>query len=514
MFQYDCIIVGSGIAALATAAEICEKMSVLVITKGSIRDSNSSLAQGGVAATISKRDHWKAHFEDTCYAGRFHNLPEAVELLVQQGKLDIEQLIQNGMTFDKDANGHIHLGMEGAHQQPRILHAGGDATGRKLIQFFIERVNKNVTIMEHTMVTDIHVVDNRALGVWISGENQQERYISGKHIVLATGGCGAIFDVTSNSPFVTGDGLAMAYRAGASLVDLEFTQFHPTLLYIEGTCKGLVSEAVRGEGAVLVDDEGRRIMKGVHPLEDLAPRDVVARTIQKVRADGREVYLDISMISQFSERFPTITKLVSNAGLSLDRKKIPVAPGMHFLMGGIRTDLFGRTSVERLYAVGEVACTGVHGANRLASNSLLEGLVFAKQLANVLRQPTRDSNEKFKENNTYVMKTLHLPKKMEIQQIMSRYVGIERDETGLRKALHFFEQYVNQTSFFQCNVKRFTKEEVELLNMVTVGWLITKAALKRTESRGGHFRTDYPNEVSHWLQKRIPSSLKQQLEVS
>ncbi|WP_243290684.1 L-aspartate oxidase [Bacillus sp. FJAT-47783] len=512
MSHYDCIIIGSGIAALAVASQLCEKLNVLVLTKGAIRTSNSSLAQGGVAAAIRKDDHWTYHYEDTRYAGCFHNSHDAVELLVQKAQHEMEMLIEQGMNFDTNEQGELQYGMEGAHQKPRIIHAGGDATGKELINFYIQKVNEKVTMIEHVMVTDIAIDTNRAIGVWAKHRDDHDAVLyKGAHIVLATGGCGALFEVTSNSSIMTGDGLAMAYRAGARLIDLEFTQFHPTMLYVNGVCKGLVSEAVRGEGATLVDENGRPIMEGVHLLKDLAPRDIVARTMQFERLKGHHVYLNISSIQSFKSRFPTITNLCLREGIDLESGLIPVAPGMHFLMGGVETDLFGRTTVDRLYAVGEVACTGVHGANRLASNSLLEGIVFGRQLASIIENGTLD-----RKNSTLIQSgatRFALPSKKEIQSIMTTYVGIERTETGLKHALSFFEQFVSEPTFFTNNVNVFTKKEVEIVNMLTIGWLMTKSALKRTESRGGHFRCDYPTENEVWRQQRISFSRREQIGV-
>lgn len=505
MSHYDVIIVGSGIAALTVASELCEKMNILIITKGKKQNSNSSMAQGGIAAAIQSDDHWKLHYEDTLYAGNFHNIENAVKVLVENGAQAIYDLKNGGMEFDVNENDEFLFGREGAHQKHRIIHAGGDATGQKLVEHLLTKINQNVTILEHHMALDIEVENNRAIGVWVKTKQNETMFYSGSHVILATGGCGALYEVTSNSLYVTGDGLAMAYRAGCNLVDMEFTQFHPTMLNVNGSCKGLISEAVRGEGAVLLDEEGRRIMDGVHPLLELAPRDVVARVIQYERLNGHEIYLDITNIKDFQKRFPTITKLCQNNGIDLVKGKIPVAPGMHFLMGGIETDLLGRTSVERLYAVGEVACTGVHGANRLASNSLLEGLVFGKRLANFLKnQPIYDV---YSTKNLSINKkndsNISLPLKKEIQKVMTTYVGITRSHEGLEYSINWFAQFMHHSSFFNINVNNFTIDEIELINMVTVGWLIAQAAIKRTESRGGHYRIDFPQENDLWRKKRI-----------
>jgi len=504
MSHYDVIIVGSGIAALTVASELCEKMNILIITKGKKQNSNSSLAQGGIAAAVQEDDHWKLHYEDTLYAGNFHNIENAVQVLVENGANTIYELSKSGMEFDVNENGEFLLGREGAHQKDRIIHAGGDATGQRLIKHLLKKINEKVTVLEHHMAFDIEVEYNRAIGVWVKSKDNKTKFYTGTHIILATGGCGALYEVTSNSPLVTGDGLAMAYRAGCHLVDMEFTQFHPTMLYVNGVCRGLISEAVRGEGAILIDENGRRIMEGVHPLLELAPRDVVARAIQYERLQGHEIYLDITKIQHFSKRFPTITKLCQDNGIHLEKGKIPVAPGMHFLMGGIETDLLGRTSVEQLYVVGEAACTGVHGANRLASNSLLEGLVFGKRLANHLKHlPSQTYHKPRKISIKQNTINFSLPTKDEIQKVMTSHVGITRSDEGLRKSINWFEQYINNSTFFNINVNYFTINEMERLNMVTVGWIIARAASERKESRGGHYRIDFPHESELWRQKRI-----------
>lgn len=506
MTQYDVIIVGSGISALTVASQLCEKMNILMITKGLKQQSNSSLAQGGIAAAIGKGDHWKFHFEDTLYAGCFHNTEKAAKELVQSGEEVISSLQQNGMEFDVNDYGELLLGREGAHRKKRIIHAGGDATGKRLIEHFLTRLNERVTLLENHMVFDIEVVNNRAIGVWVKTKENEIIFYSGAHIILATGGCGALYEVTSNSSLMTGDGLAMAYRAGATLIDMEFIQFHPTMLYIDDACKGLISEAVRGEGAFLIDENGRRIMENAQPFMDLAPRDVVARVMQQEINHGHHIFLDISNIQQFRKRFPTITRLCEENGIDVEKGRIPVAPGMHFLMGGIETDLFGRTSIERLYAVGETACTGVHGANRLASNSLLEGLVFGKRLASYISEQPLDVMMTNAEKR-FVNEKITLPSKREIQEMMMTYVGITRSNEGLSFALHYFEQFLKTPSFFTINVNDFTIEDLECMNMITVGWLIAKAAFMRKESRGGHYRIDFPKENDRWKQKRIRLSI-------
>ncbi|MFS1517759.1 L-aspartate oxidase [Bacillus sp. SCS-151] len=505
MPKVDVIIIGSGISALVAAERLCKHKNVIVITKSTKHDNNSSLAQGGVACVVDENDHWMAHYYDTVIAGRNHNNEHSVKLLVQQGPFYIQQLIENGMQFDRSASNHLQLGKEGAHRASRILHAGGDATGRRLMTYLHNRIKDKVTIIEDEMAIDLLVTNDVCTGVITRDSKGQTTKYYAVHTVLATGGCGGMYSRTSNNDSVTGDGLAMAFRAGAQLVDLEFIQFHPTMLYADGIVGGLVSEAVRGEGAKLVTKEGRKIMEGVHELGDLAPRDVVSRVIYSEMNKGEEIFLDISTIDNFNKRFPTITKLCQEQQIDLNDKFIPVVPGAHFLMGGIRTDHQGKTSIKGLYAVGETACTGVHGANRLASNSLLEGIVFSQLLSDYILQ----SNLNFKNINHLKKRdqigqySTDLPTKQQIQAVMMQNVGIVRDENSLFDAKTWFEQYLMNDKKY-VDLSQLTNEQVTIINMVTVGWLISSSALLRTESRGGHYRTDYPSEDDlGWLGEEI-----------
>lgn len=504
----DVVIIGSGIAALVAADRLSYHKNVIIITKSKKENSNSSRAQGGVAAAISHNDHWSNHFSDTMVAGNFHNDEEAVETLVQRGSELLRALIDKGMTFDKDARGRIVLGQEGAHGMRRILHAGGDATGKALVDFMLNRLRSNpkVKIIEKMLVVDLLVEENRCFGIKVKTNSGRTETIYSRDTILAAGGSGGLYSFTSNDPTVTGDGISLAYRAGANLVDLEFVQFHPTLLYVNGEVKGLISEAVRGEGAVLITKCGNRLMRSVHPQEDLAPRDVVAREINRAVLNGEQIFLDISMIKDFKKRFPTITKLCEENGINLAAGRIPVVPGAHFHMGGVEVNQQGQTSVEHLYAIGEVACTGVHGANRLASNSLLEGIVFATELAEHLafeqsgdfEIPTIQSEDK-------TSKELHLPEKEEIKAVMMKYVGIVRDETSLQTAIEWLEQYLPADKKLDSDA--LTHEQIGVYNMLQAAWLIATSALMRKESRGGHYRSDFPEEETDWTKKKIVRKL-------
>ncbi|WP_273125004.1 L-aspartate oxidase [Metabacillus sp. HB246100] len=505
MPQTDVLIIGSGLAALSAAYYLKNKQ-VTVLTKSSWIESNSMLAQGGIAAAIGPNDSWQSHYQDTIEAGCFHNQENNVALLVQEGSREILDWVERGMTFDVDVNGRLLLSKEGAHHHNRIVHAGGDATGREITQFLYKKVCEKAHIVEDEMAVDLLVDHNQCIGVVTKNKEGKLTTYTADYTIIASGGCGAVYGHTSNAHVITGDGIAMAYRAGAKLSDMEFIQFHPTMLYQNGKCIGLISEAVRGEGAILKNQLGERFMKEIHELGDLAPRDIVSRAIFDEMKNGNSVYLDITRISHFENRFPTITKMCLDNGINLEKGWIPVAPGMHFLMGGIQTNEHGETNVPHLLAVGEAACTGVHGANRLASNSLLEGLVFGKRVAEFLSTKLTSSYSSYLKESLDQYRevcNVELPTKEQIQDIMTNYVGILRTQSELEYAVKWFESY-QKRNFWDFNVKDFTIEQIERLNMVTIGWIISMSALKRTESRGGHFRKDYPTQNNdYWKQRQV-----------
>ncbi|HAM1726690.1 TPA: L-aspartate oxidase [Listeria monocytogenes] len=470
------IIIGSGIAGCTAAFRLMHDYDVTIITKGLKEESNSMLAQGGVAAAVSKNDTPKKHFSDTFQAGCFHNKVLAVNQLVTNGPIVIQKLIAEGMTFDEQ-NGELSLGLEGAHQLPRILHTGGDQTGKFLTTFLQEKLT-NIHWQEQKMAIEIIKQNDSAIGVHcLDKENRLHTYY-GEHIILASGGLGQLFPVTTNAATISGDGLALAYRAGAKLTDMEFIQFHPTLLFLNGRCHGLISEAVRGEGAKLIRADGSAVMTDVHPRADLAPRDIVAATLFAEIQDGNEVFLDITPIPNFEERFPGITANLDAYHVPFrETKRIPVHTGAHFLMGGIRTDLQGKTNIPGLYAIGEVANAGVHGANRLASNSLLETLVFGEKVAEyILTQKTNliDHPEIPLSNQT---QTPHLPDKQLLQEKIWETLGITRKPEKITEFLHWL------TDFDYAN---HTRETAEISHMLITAKLIAESALKRTESLGAH----------------------------
>ncbi|PGL73311.1 L-aspartate oxidase [Bacillus sp. AFS055030] len=479
----DVVIIGSGIAALMAAEEICQSKNVILFTKKKIWDSNSMLAQGGIAAVMSEDDSFELHKQDTLEAGCHVNNIEAVEELVKNGTSSIKDLVSNGMEFDKDESGKFHLGREGAHRKNRILHSGGDATGKHVVETVYNRIKDKLTIIEHEMVIDFIIQDGICKGVYILNKNNELESCYANTTLLATGGIGAMYQFSSNNNVITGDGIAMAYRAGCEMADLEFIQFHPTMLYINGECKGLISEAVRGEGAFLVTKTGRRIMKGVHPFEDLAPRDVVSRAIFNEMQKGEEIYLSIEMVNGFEQRFPTITANLIKNGIDLQKGMIPVVPGAHFHMGGVKTSVNGETTIPGLYAVGEVACTGVHGANRLASNSLLEGIVFGKKVARYIAElPLTKTN--VNQSKYMIPRFRLLPTKDEIKEIMMKYIGIVRNEEDLNKAITYFSYFLESKTV---DSRPMNCEELEKYNMLITGKLIAEAAIRRKESIGSHF---------------------------
>ncbi|UOQ94501.1 L-aspartate oxidase [Halobacillus shinanisalinarum] len=500
MRRADVIIVGSGIAALQIAVHLPRHLHVIVLTKSQTKKSNSSLAQGGIAAAIGDWDQPSVHYKDTMEAGRNVNNQMAVHRLTEEGPAIIRELVNVQCQFDRDENGNLQLGKEGAHSHSRIIHGGGDQTGRRIVDCLVGKLGPNVDIYENECVYELHIEDDgRCYGIKSKTSNGASHSLLAPYVILSTGGCGQLYSFTSNAEEVTGDGIALAYWAGARVRDMEFVQFHPTLLFCNGEGKGLVSEAVRGEGARLVDDAGNYLMDGVHPMGDLAPRHIVAQAIFSSIQNGRSVYLDIASISDFEKRFPTAAKLCQRNGVS---GSIPVAPGCHFLMGGIEVDDRGRTNVPGLYAVGEAACTGVHGANRLASNSLLEGLVYGKRLAKHITEQAPAPFIDEPPNCHYYedLSGLNLPTIEEIQCNMMDRAGIVREEKSLLAQLKWIESFELE-KWVRTDFSQLTKQQWSILAMLQTSWLIINAALKRTESRGGHFRSDFPYESDEWQRK-------------
>jgi L-aspartate oxidase len=516
MNDNDVLIIGSGLAALQLAGQLSHEKNVRILTKSSVRSANSYLAQGGVAAAIGKNDSPYKHYIDTLEAGRNHNNEQTVLEIMEAAPSLIKEIFQQGCGFDQDETGSLKLGMEGAHSEKRIVHGGGDATGRTLVDFLLTKLKDNVFIEENIFVYELLIDEKEQRCIGVKGKTNDGRihHYYADHVILATGGCGQLYGFTSNSETVTGDGIAMAYLAGAEIADMEFIQFHPTLLCVDGEPKGLVSEAVRGEGAILITEDGQRIMEGVHPLKDLAPRHITSQTIYDYVRKGKQVYLDIRSIVDFQTRFPSITKLCLQNKIDLSAGKIPVVPGSHFLMGGIKTDSMGRSTLKGLYAIGEASCTGLHGANRLASNSLLEGLFQGKKLAHFINETpavmTRKRNLYNQQVYSVPKKSFDLPDVKTIQTRMMDYVGIVRSKAMLIEQKNWLEQFGLNHRY---ELDEMSIHDISKMYMVIVAELITNSALIRTESRGGHFRSDYPFEDdAAWCKKQIVYKLKGEVE--
>jgi L-aspartate oxidase len=505
--EADVLIIGGGIAGLMAAEYLSLHKNVIVITKSSVEQSNSYMAQGGISAVMDKEDTWQEHFSDTLLAGHFHNDHKMTEYLVKEGSKVINSLFDWGVPFDLNLNGQFMLGKEGGHHRNRIVHAGGDQTGKKVMEALIDRVNKKVRIETGQYAIDLLVEKDICFGAYCKDNEGSLTIYKASHTILAGGGYAGIYSDSSNVHGSDGSAVCMAYRAGAELADLEFVQFHPTLLK-SNKISGLITEAVRGEGGVLVNSNGYPVMDDTHSLKDLAPRDIVSRRLFEVIHNQKEtVYLNIQRIKEFEKKFPGVTALCDKAGISLKSGLIPVAPGAHFTMGGIKADHFGRTSLQGLYAVGECANTGVHGANRLASNSLLEGAVFGKQTALYILCEKEERRINFSLSSFEWFSSANymndeLLEEKTIQALMDKYVGICRTQKGLKKAKDKL-----QIRLFNPPLVNQPLSLIKKLNMQTMAWLTVTSCLKRKESRGSHYRTDYPHTQKEWEQKKIIRSV-------
>ncbi|MBK8812100.1 MAG: L-aspartate oxidase [Acidobacteria bacterium] len=498
--ETDFVVIGSGVAGLRAAIELAGSGAhVSVLTKDKASESNTEYAQGGVAVVLSDDDNAELHEDDTLIAGAGLCDEEAVETLVSEGTLYIKQLIDWGTEFDREA-GKLVFTQEAAHSRRRILHAHGDSTGKEIVRALIARskAEKSITLTPFANTEELLVADGRCVGVrFLDPILRAPRELYAKAVILCTGGAGQLFQHTTNPAVATGDGMAMAYFAGAEMADMEFVQFHPTALSIEGAPRFLLSEAMRGEGGILRNKAGERFMGRYDERLELAPRDIVSRSIvaEMRRTGTRSVFLDMTALSEdfLSERFPKIYETCKTYGLNIAKDQLPVSPASHYCMGGIRTDLHGRSTIPGLYAAGEVTCTGVHGANRLASNSLLEGLVFGARagaaalvdsidLAEFEGKITGHAVGPVSEQSVGVMTAV----KKRVKRVMWERVGILRDRESLERALTEFEQI------------RSANLSTASLNFVTLATLIARAALWREESRGGHYRTDFPDREDKW----------------
>ena len=504
--DYDYIIIGSGIAGLNTALLAREHGTVLILTKGRIDDCNTRYAQGGIAAAVGTGDSPALHMQDTLAAGAGLCNPAAVQVLTDEGPQRVARLIQWGVPFDT-IHGQVALGREGAHSVPRILHAGGDATGQHIELTLAEQVARSdIEVLEYTLATALLVEEGAVSAVeTLNSATGDRNTFSGRTVVISTGGAGQAFKYTTNPEVATGDGVALGYLAGATVMDMEFYQFHPTALWMEGAPTFLLSEALRGEGAVLRDETGRAFMADYHPLADLAPRDVVSRAIaaEMEHSSGGRVFLDISHLPSetVQSRFPTIYSFCLDHGVDITKDPASVAPAAHYMMGGVKIDTWGRTNIEGLYACGEVACSAVHGANRLASNSLLDTLVFAQRLiaSSVGDAPEPQETPKAIEDvgatlrpREMVCASMPPLSKEALQDLLWRNAGISRQ--GSRLLL---------TARILCAWERMMPEPAdqagfELRNLLLLGRLMVEAGLIRQESRGSHFREDFPDTSPNW----------------
>jgi L-aspartate oxidase len=500
----DFLVVGGGVAGLRAAIGLAPAGRVLILTKAEPAESNTGYAQGGIAAAIGDDDTPALHAGDTIRAGDGLCDEAAVQVLVEQGPAYVRELLAWGARFDRDAGGHPALGREAAHSVRRVLHAG-DATGREIGRVLWERARglPSIATIDHALVTELVVEQGRVTGVRYVDAAGVLHEMRAAATLLATGGAGQVFRETTNPVVATGDGIALAYDAAARVADLEFIQFHPTALDVAGAPRFLISEALRGEGARLVNARGDAFMSAYDPAGDLAPRDIVARGIaREVERTGGPVHLTLNHLDPdfVTKRFPTIAATLRDIGLDLARDPIPVGPAAHYIMGGVETDDWGRTSLEGLFAAGEVACTGVHGANRLASNSLLEGLVFGARAAVAMQEKPQAAS--LKTDRGWALgasrperSVTASPKPLaptDIRDLMWRRAGLFRDRAGLEEAVATLEAA-------SAVVHPDTPDGRSLRRLTTVSRLIARAALRREESRGAHFRADCPaRDDAHW----------------
>jgi L-aspartate oxidase len=520
MVETDVLVIGSGIAGLFTAIKASEQHRVLMITKKSLLESNTRYAQGGIAAVIAEDDSPVYHLQDTLAAGAGLCRSEAVEVLVNEGPDGVRELIRLGTLFDQE-NGELALTQEGAHSHRRILHANGDATGYEIVRALAVEVHEHsgIDVWDEHFVVDLITDHGECIGALILKEDGSKVFVKAKATVLCSGGAGQLYRYTTNPNVATADGVAMAYRAGAVVRDMEFIQFHPTSLCYPGAPRFLISEAVRGEGAFLRNVKGERFMEKYHTQLELAPRDIVARAIvsEMELTNSTFVYLDITheQPEMVKHRFPTIYETCMRYGLDLTTDWIPVAPAAHYMMGGVKTDLSGESSIARLFACGEVSSTGVHGANRLASNSLSEAIVFGRRIVERIH-----SLPSLHESLGIDVKSLSLDNKsisrekeqrpsepiserrLRLQKMMVRQVGLRRNGKSLQQAKDKLQQ---ELSFFDQRLTQ--REELEYANLLTCAWLVTSGALHREESRGAHYREDFPARddavwQKHSLQQR------------
>ena len=515
----DFLVIGSGIAGLRAALSLAETGDVVMLTKADPRESNTGYAQGGIAAAIGPDDSPKLHLSDTIAAGDGLCVPEAVNVLVNDGPRYVNELIAWGVAFDRDSAGAPALGREAAHSVRRVLHAR-DTPGREIGRVLWQKVQSHgrVRVFDDALAMSLVTRGGECRGAEFIGRNGKLEQVEAGRTLIATGGAGQVFRETTNPAIATGDGIAMAFEAGARVTDLEFIQFHPTALSVEGAPRFLLSEALRGEGAWLVNAHGERFVHRYEAAGDLASRDLVARAIvREVERTNAPVYLSMAHLDHdyVRRRFPAITDACKQAGLDLATDRIPVSPAAHYVMGGIETDLDGRTSIAGLFAAGEAACTGVHGANRLASNSLLEGLVFGARAADAMIAPVTPGS-RFAVPDQAIARALRSgesssmsggePVTQTVRDLMWRHAGLLRSRDTLDDLVTRLSSWWAHLSDVRASAPG-DRDVRRLSSLVTVGLLIARAALRREESRGGHFRTDFPHRDDiHW-QKHVSDVL-------
>ncbi len=496
----DLLVIGSGLAGLRAVREAHPNQTALLVTKDKLLESNSNYAQGGIAGVLGPEDDFQHHFNDTMAAGGNLCNPEIVDMVIRDGPRRIEELIAWGTRFDHDA-GTLALGREGGHSHQRIVHAHGDATGREVMRAMIEHIRQSTQteIWERAFTLDLLTHDGRCRGAVITQGGSQPTMVWAKQTILCTGGAGQVFRESTNPPVATGDGYALAYRAGAELRDMEFIQFHPTVLYIAGSSRSLITEAIRGEGAYLVDCNGDRFMPDYDPRAELAPRDIVSQSIirQMAVTSHNCVYLDLAHLDRevVLRRFPGIAKTCEEFGLDLATDRIPVRPGAHYMVGGVSVDRSGHTSLPGLWAAGEVTSSGLHGANRLASNSLLEGLVFGALAGQGAARAAAEMPDVMTALPIESSPTRHRGQSLDLadvraslKSVMGRLVGVQRDAAGLKEAVSSIDSLLAYVL-----PQQFDHEQGwETQNLLQAAWMMATSALAREESRGVHFRTDFP----------------------
>lgn len=499
----DVLVIGSGAAGLQSAWSAAEAgRQVLVVVRDELKDSNTAKAQGGIAAALGQDDDPRLHFHDTLVAGAGLTDETMAEIVVTEGPKAVLDLLHHGAQFDKNPDGTLALGREGCHSRNRIVHANGDSTGAEVSRALREITSKESRIksLEHCYVTDLLVKDGTCYGAMALHDGKLV-HLKANDVVIATGGVGRLFAHTTNPEGATGSGIALAYRAGAELMDMEFVQFHPTALALPGHPSFLVSEAVRGAGALLYNTKGERFMPNYHPMKELAPRDVVARAIatEMKKCGSDHVLLDATVIDDVEHKFPMIYETLKDYGVDMKAERIPIAPAAHYMMGGIRTDAWGHTNISHLYACGEAACTGLQGANRLASNSLLEGLVFGRRTAQAICNERKTEDGEGLEWHSDLAVCTSTPDqwakdRTAAQECMSRQLGIARDKDDILDAQQALAakmaDYEKQAAD--------TYELLDLKSQLLVSWLIAGAALQREESRGAHYRLDFPKPRECW----------------